>query len=100
MGYASPSSLGGALKRGDKEVTIFGERYAVNARVEVMDSFSAHGDYREMLEFLSCQDPAHVKTVFLVHGDYEKQLIWRDKLMEVGFRDVQIPSMGDTITLA
>jgi metallo-beta-lactamase family protein len=99
VGYASPNSLGGALKRGDKEVTIFGERYGVRARVEVMDSFSAHGDYQEMLEFLSCQDPARVKSVFLVHGEYDKQLVWREKLLAAGFSDVQIPAMGDTVTL-
>ncbi|RYC68415.1 MBL fold metallo-hydrolase RNA specificity domain-containing protein [Spirosoma sordidisoli] len=99
VGYASPSSLGGALKRGDAEVTIFGERYPVNARVEVMDSFSAHGDYREMLDFLSCQDPARVKTVFLVHGEYDKQLVWKEKLEAAGFADVQIPDMMDKVDL-
>ncbi|WP_080237409.1 MBL fold metallo-hydrolase RNA specificity domain-containing protein [Spirosoma rigui] len=99
VGYASPSSLGGALKRGDKEVTIFGERLAVNARVEIMDSFSAHGDYREMLQFLSCQDPARVKTVFLVHGELEKQLIWKEKLQAAGFKDVVIPDMMDKVGL-
>ena len=95
VGYASPNSLGGALKRGDKAVTIFGERYPVNARVEVMDSFSAHGDYREMLQFLSCQDPARVKTVFLVHGEYEKQVIWREKLLAAGFARVEIPDVRE-----
>ncbi|GAB3576260.1 MBL fold metallo-hydrolase [Spirosoma luteolum] len=99
VGYASPSSLGGALKRGDKEVTIFGERYPVNARIEIMDSFSAHGDYQEMLQYMSCQDPAQVKTVFLVHGEYDKQVIWRDKLLAAGFANVQIPDMGDKVTL-
>lgn len=99
VGYASPSSLGGALKRGDKEVTIFGERYPVNARIEIMDSFSAHGDYQEMLQYLSCQDPARVKTVFLVHGEYDKQVIWRDKLLAAGFANVQIPDMGDKVSL-
>ncbi len=100
VGYASPSSLGGALKRGDKEVTIFGERYPVNARVEIMDSFSAHGDYREMLQFLSCQDPAQVKKVFLVHGEYEKQLIWKEKLRAAGFAQVDIPDMGDRVSVS
>jgi metallo-beta-lactamase family protein len=99
VGYASPNSLGGALKRGDKEVTIFGERYPVNARVEIMDSFSAHGDYQEMLLFLSCQDPALVKTVFLVHGEYEKQLIWREKLLAAGFNRVEIPDMKEKVEL-
>ncbi|UHG90937.1 MBL fold metallo-hydrolase RNA specificity domain-containing protein [Spirosoma oryzicola] len=99
VGYASPNSLGGALKRGDKEVTIFGERYHVAARVEIMDSFSAHGDYREMLQFLSCQDPARVKTVFLVHGEYDKQVVWKEKLEGAGFRTVRIPDMREQVTL-
>ncbi len=99
VGYASPNSLGGALKRGDREVTIFGEHYAVAARVDIMDSFSAHGDYREMLQFLSCQDPARVKTVFLVHGDYDKQLIWKEKLQAAGFRHVEIPEQGEKVSL-
>ena len=99
VGYASPNSLGGALKRGDKEVTIFGERYPVIAKVAVMDSFSAHGDYREMLHFLSCQNPARVKTVFLVHGEYDKQLIWKDHLQAAGFTHIEIPEMGQKVTL-
>ena len=99
VGYASPNSLGGALKRGDKEVTIFGERYPVVAQVAVMDSFSAHGDYKEMLHFLSCQNPAQVKTVFLVHGEYDKQIIWRDHLQNAGFDHVEIPEMHQKVSL-
>ncbi len=99
VGYASPNSLGGVLKRGDQEVVIFGERFKVAARVEVMDSFSAHGDYREMLAFLSCQDPAQIKTVFLVHGEYDKQRIWKEHLEAAGFQDVQIPEMGEKVEL-
>ena len=99
VGYASPNSLGGALKRGDKEVTIFGERYAVVAQVAIMDSFSAHGDYREMLHFLGCQDASKVKSLFLVHGDYEKQLIWKGHLQSAGFQHVEIPEMRQKVTL-
>lgn len=99
VGYASPNSLGGALKRGDKEVTIFGEKYPVIARVAIMDSFSAHGDYREMLHFLSCQNPAQVKAMFLVHGEYDKQLVWKEHLQEAGFQNIEIPEMGQKVTL-
>ncbi|SFD06501.1 MBL fold metallo-hydrolase RNA specificity domain-containing protein [Spirosoma endophyticum] len=99
VGYASPNSLGGALKRGDKEVTIFGERYPVVAQVAIMDSFSAHGDYREMLQVLSCQDASRVKRIFLVHGEYDKQLIWKDHLQVAGFQHIEIPEMREKITL-
>ena len=99
VGYASPSSLGGALKRGDKEVKIFGESFEVKANVAVMDSFSAHGDYKEMLQFLSCQNPSKVKTVFLVHGELDKQLIWKGHLQAAGFQNVEIPDLYEGVDL-
>lgn len=99
VGYATPSSLAGALKRGDTEVTIFGERYPVVASVAVMDSFSAHGDYKEMLQFLSCQKPEKVKNVFLVHGDLDRQTVWKQHLQDAGFRNVQIPEMKEKVNL-
>lgn len=94
VGYCSPDSLGGALKRGDAEVKIFGETFAVNARVEVMDSFSAHADYTELIQFLKCQDPTQVKTLFLVHGEYENQIAFKQRLEVEGFRHVEIPDQG------
>ncbi|MBO0950146.1 MBL fold metallo-hydrolase [Fibrella forsythiae] len=99
VGYASPNSLGGILKRGDKQVNIFGERYDVNATIEIMDSLSAHGDSVEMLQFLSCQNPAAVKTLFLVHGDYDAQQVWREKLLAAGFPNVAIPDMYEKVEL-
>ncbi len=99
VGYCSPSSLGGALKRGDKRVHIFGEALDVNARVAVMDSFSAHADYQEMLEYLACQNAAAVKTLFLVHGDYDVQQVFREKLLAAGFPDVQIPDLYSSVQL-
>lgn len=97
VGYASPNTLAGALKRGDEEVNIFGEMYPVKAQVEVMDSFSAHGDYNEMLQFLSCQDPEHVKKVFLVHGEYETQVSFKIKLEKAGFRHIHIPALYESV---
>ena len=99
VGYCSPSSLGGALKRGDKEVFIFGQKRVVKARVEVMDSFSAHGDYQEMIQFLGCQNPALVQKLFLVHGEYENQLAFKTRLEEVGFGHVEIPEPGQVFEM-
>lgn len=95
VGYCSPSSLGGAIKRGDKEVRIFGEQYPVKAEVETMEAFSAHADYKEIQEFLSCQDPKKVRKVFLVHGDLEAQESLKEKLIIQGFKHIEIPEMGE-----
>ncbi|MCX6260197.1 MAG: MBL fold metallo-hydrolase [Bacteroidia bacterium] len=68
VGYCSPVTLGARIARGDKEVSIFGTVYKVNAEVKEIDSFSGHGDYKEMISFLSCQNKSEVQSTFLVHG--------------------------------
>ncbi|MCC7515510.1 MAG: MBL fold metallo-hydrolase, partial [Bacteroidia bacterium] len=73
VGYCTPESIGGHLMRGDKIIKIFGNEYPVKANVEVISSFSAHADYLELIKYLSCQDTAAVKKLFLVHGEYEVQ---------------------------
>jgi metallo-beta-lactamase family protein len=99
VGYCTPNSLGGQLKAGAEEVKIFGELFQVKARIEVMDSFSAHADYKEMIDFLSCQDVKKVKKVFLVHGEKEVQDDFRIKLLEVGYPEVLIPAMEESFDL-
>jgi len=99
VGHCEEGSLGARLARGDEELRIFGEIHYRKAEVEVMGSFSAHGDYREMLEVLGCQNAHQVKTTFLVHGDYDTQLIWEEKLQKAGFKHCIIPEKGQEIEL-
>jgi metallo-beta-lactamase family protein len=94
VGYCSPDSLGGALKRGDKEVRIFGETHAVKAQVEVISAFSAHADYAEIITYLGCQKLAEVQKVFLVHGEIDTQTSLKQKLNDAGWSSVEIPAHG------
>lgn len=93
VGYCEPGSLGGRLMRGAKQVRIFGEEYQVNCSVKVMRSLSAHGDYKDILRYLSCQKASEVQKIFLVHGDYEEQILFRERLQKAGFKDVEIPDL-------
>ena len=99
VGYCSPHTLGAAIRNGDSTVRIFGHDVKVAADVEIMDSFSGHADYREMLDFLSCQDPEKVKRVFLVHGEFEKQIAFKHRLLDKGFKDIRIPLMRESVIL-
>src|SRR5690606_4976719 len=99
VGYASANTLAGALKRGDRQVNIFGEHFDVKCRVETMDSFSGHGDYNEMLDFLSCQTPGRVKEVFLVHGEYETQVAFKLKLEKAGYGKIHIPALYEGVKI-
>lgn len=99
VGYCEPNSLGGHLLNGDREVHIYGELYEVKAEVKSIKSMSAHGDYEDLLHFLACQDPAKVKKIFLVHGEYEVQQHFSSKLKENGFANVEIPYQHQRIDL-
>jgi metallo-beta-lactamase family protein len=91
VGYCTPHSLGGKIREGQKVVKIFGDEYDVNAEVEVIDSYSAHADYNELIKFLSCQDKSKLKKLFLVHGDIEAKLSFKEKLHVEGYKEVIIP---------
>lgn len=98
-GYCEPNSLGGRLMRGEKEVSIYGERFEVKAQVQAIKSMSAHGDYDDLLHFISGQDTNKVKTVFLVHGEYEVQQHFKQKVLAKGFHSVEIPYQHQKIGL-
>lgn len=98
VGYCAPNTLGGRLRDGARSVSVFGQNLQVLADVEIMDSFSAHGDRLEMLAFLENQkNSAH--KVYLVHGTIDRMEKWRAYLMDAGFRSVEIPHLGESFDL-
>lgn len=98
-GYCEPHSLGGRLKHLPDEVTIFGTSHTVKAAIDEISSLSAHGDYEDMSQWLACQDPGSIKKLFLVHGEYDVQLQFQQRLLRKGFRDVEIPAQHQEIGL-
>jgi metallo-beta-lactamase family protein len=90
-GYCEPNSLGGRLMAGAKEVGIFGVQHEVHAEVGGIRSMSAHGDYEDLSQWLACQDKQQVKRIFLVHGEYAVQMDFKQRLVNKGFVDVEIP---------
>ncbi|HPR32153.1 MAG TPA: MBL fold metallo-hydrolase [Prolixibacteraceae bacterium] len=95
VGYCAPTTLGAKILRGDTEVSIHGFKYPVRAEVFRIDSYSGHGDYREMAEYLDCQNKDQLKKVFLVHGEYEPQLAYKKYLESKGFSNIEIPERGN-----
>ncbi len=98
-GYCEPRSVGGRLMAGDKEINMFGVLHEVHAEVGSIRSMSAHGDYEDMCQWLACQDSSRVKKIFLVHGEYEVQQDFKQRLIRKGFADVEIPEQHSEIGL-
>jgi metallo-beta-lactamase family protein len=98
-GYCEPNSLGGRLLAGAKEVNIYGVPHEVHAEIGAIRSMSAHGDYEDLSQFLSCQDASKVKKLFLVHGEYDVQQQFKQRLLKKGFLDIEIPEQHYEIGL-
>ncbi len=99
VGYCAEHTLGKRIVDRRPEVRIFGETYRLRAEVVVKNSYSAHADQPGLLEFLSSLDRDRLRKVFLVHGDMERQTIFKDALVEEGYRDVSIPEYGESFVL-
>ncbi len=100
VGYCAPVTLGARIARGDKVVSIFGEKYEVKAEIARLEAYSGHADYREMIAYLRCQDKGSVKKLFLVHGDSEAQDHFMAELLQEGFREVHCPGAGEGAVLS
>ncbi|OGV08988.1 MAG: MBL fold metallo-hydrolase [Stygiobacter sp. RIFOXYB2_FULL_37_11] len=96
VGYAAEHTLGRKLIDGEKNVQIFGDAYDVKAEVIVLNSFSAHADSDELLGYTNRFDKSQLRKIFLVHGELEQQQAYKNNLESSGFKNVIIPSRGQT----
>ena len=98
VGYQAPGTLGRKIVDGEKKVKIFGEEIAVNARIEYIEGYSGHADQEWLLNFVYSflRKP---KTIFLVHGEPEGQVILKQKLQGTTQIPVIIPEYGEEYEL-
>lgn len=98
VGYQAPGTLGYEIVNGAKKVTIFGEEFAVNARIEYIEGYSGHADQEWLMNFVYSfyNKPKHI---FLVHGEEESQEVLRNKILEETGIGVSIPEYGETYQL-
>jgi metallo-beta-lactamase family protein len=99
VGYCAPETLGARILRGDSEVSIHGIVHEVRADIRKIESFSGHGDYNEMIDYLDCQKKDVVETAFVVHGEYETQKKYATRLEDAGFKNVEIPARGQEVEI-
>ena len=76
-------------------VKIYGEEFKVKAKIKVLNSFSAHADKNELRKYVSLFDKNKIKKIFLVHGEPDQQKIFRDDLLSMGYKNIEVPARGD-----
>ena len=99
VGYAAQNTLARRIMDGEKEVNIFGEKNVIRCKVKKMDYFSAHADQGELLDYLRLNSTEKLKNIFLVHGEEEQALPFREKLLQKGYKNVHFPVSGEKFEL-
>lgn len=99
VGYQAPGTLGYSIVNGAKNVKIFGEEIAANARIEYIEGYSGHADQEGLMNFIYSfiTKPKHI---FLVHGEEEAQDILKEKVEQETGIPVIIPEFGETYEIS
>ncbi len=99
VGYQAPGTLGRRIVDGAKTVKIFGEEFAVRARVEYIEGYSGHADQQGLLNYIYSFTTQLPKHIFLVHGEPESQEVLKGKIEENTPIPVSIPDYGEEYVL-
>ena len=101
VGYCAPTTLGARIQKpGLQWISIFGMDRKIKAHITKLEGFSGHGDWREMIEYLtSSLNVEAVRRVFVVHGEEQAQDTYRDHLYTAGFRGIENPAKGEIVEL-
>lgn len=98
IGYQAEGTRGRKLLEGAKEIKIYGKYYDVKASILEIEALSAHGDQKDLLNWLS--ELKNIPTkVFLVHGENEALDELGIKINEKYRFDCTIPLMGQEFNL-
>jgi metallo-beta-lactamase family protein len=96
VGYQVAGTLGRSLLDGAKEVTIFGEKVPVRAKVMAVGGFSAHADRNRILQWLASMEKLPVKVI-LNHGEADAKESLRAKINSTLQTSCVVPGLGESI---
>jgi metallo-beta-lactamase family protein len=98
VGYQAEGTTGRQLKEGAKSIRLFGKEFEVRARVEVLDSFSAHADRSELLDWLG-KFKRFPETVFLNHGEEASSASLAEAIRSRFGANVKVPAPQSWVEL-
>jgi metallo-beta-lactamase family protein len=96
VGFQAEGTRGRALLQGAKSVKIHGTIVPVAARIERIDSMSAHADSHEVTEWLNTF-ATPPKQIYLVHGEPPAQDALKSQIVSLKGWPVHIPQHGETV---
>lgn len=97
-GFQAEGTRGRKLLDGAVDLKIYGQHYSVNAEILNLEVLSAHADQQELLNWLTDikDEPSNI---FIVHGEKEASLIFKEKIQERFGWDASIPELHSIVEI-
>jgi metallo-beta-lactamase family protein len=99
VGYQAAGTTGRRIQDGESEVRIMKNWIPVRCRVEKVEGFSAHADWKAVLRWLSPLKPNPPKTVFTTHGEPESARAMAGHIRDEFGWNVEVPQFEQTVEL-
>jgi metallo-beta-lactamase family protein len=97
VGYQAAGTIGRQIFEGAKQVSIYGQKVDVRAKIQGIGAFSAHGDQNKLTRWMKPEDGIMPKKIFLVHGDEDAKIEFAEHLRKELKTEVVIPNEGMTV---
>lgn len=97
VGYQAVGTLGREIVEGAKWINIYHEDIIVKASIHTVNGFSAHADQGGIVEWIS--KIKGLKKLFLIHGEKESQLVFKDVLKRKLDIDAHIVTYKEQINI-
>lgn len=97
VGYQAKETLGRKIVDGVKTINIYGEKIRVKAKIHTIGGFSAHADQATLVDYL--KNIKSLKNIYIVHGEPEKMLIFKDILENIFDKNIKIVKKGICVKL-
>ena len=100
VGYQAEHTLGRRIVEKQSEIKIYGVMHSLKAEVIVLNGFSGHADQIGLISYVEAiRSKGNLEKIMLVHGNAKAQEVLKMKLIDQGFKSVDIPGPGDVIKL-
>ncbi|MGF1873415.1 MBL fold metallo-hydrolase RNA specificity domain-containing protein [Photobacterium indicum] len=95
VGYQVKGTLGRQMIDGAESIQLYHEKINVNAKIHMLSGFSAHADQSDLLAWMS--EFEQLEKIYLIHGESDKQAVFKDVIKEQLHKSVHIVKYGEKI---
>jgi metallo-beta-lactamase family protein len=100
VGYQAAGTTGRRIENGEREVKVLGQWVPVRCHIERIGGFSAHADWKEIIQWLEGLPAPAPRRTFITHGEVESADEMARHIRDRFGWTVEVPQYAETVELA